>query len=207
MEVFMVHDEKGKIKIRFFEIELDGSNETLQEAMRTFNSVVGKSTIVINRTPALPGIQNHDASEIQQVEDEAAPPTPDEFTEPPSGMTPNSPTKPKKKKYATPQVLSIDLKSGKIPFDEYVQLKTPTDTTKKYLVCAAWLKENLNLDEITINHVYTCFRALGWNVQRDVGQTFRTGKKQGYFDNGSKNGFWKINHIGLGVVDKMGSKP
>jgi hypothetical protein len=197
----MAKEEKGKIKIRFFEVDLEGTDETLQEVIRTVTTIAGRAPTVL-RTKALPSSPKSQELLEPLSEDGSNVVDLDEIQE----EIPMSSTKPKKKRsYANPQVVEIDLKSGDMPFANYCKSKNPSNTVKKYIVCAAWLKEFRGEDEISINHIYTCFRVMSWGVQRDMGQPFRSGKKLGYFDNGSKNGLWKINHIGLDKADKMGS--
>lgn len=201
--VCMAKEEKGKIKIRFFEVELEGTDATLQEVIRSVTSVAGRAPTVLRARTLPPGQDRQEGVEALLDENPNVVDT-EEAPISTSSVTPSK-AKTKKKSYGNPQVLDIDLKSGEIPFASYCKSKNPTDTIKKYLVCAAWFKEYRKEEEISIDHIYTCYRAMGWSVQKDMGQTFRGGKKQGYFDNGSKNGMWKINHIGLDKVLSMGS--
>jgi len=198
----MAKGEKGKIKIRYFEVDLEGTDDTLQEVLRSVTSVVGRNQTTIVRTvPALPSDNNQNGQEvITYLEEESHTPEAEETPVPTTAKKAKQ-----QKSFPTPKVLTIDLKGGEMPFETFCQSKKPTDTTKKYLVCAAWLKEYGGLEEITADHIYTCFRAAHWSVQKDMGQTLRSGKKRGYYDNGSKPGLWKITHIGLDVVEKMGA--
>ena len=191
----MPKDDKGKIKVRFFEVELDGSNETLLEGLKSFATIAGRTQSVVRVVqPAAPA----QIGSPQQVENSE--PIEAEATE----VEQDRPQKPRKTRiYRTPEILDLDLKTGSVPFEEFCKQKNPTDTAKKYLVIAAWLKDNLKLDQINSDHVYTCYRAMGWGVERDVGRPFRNCKQSGYFRSAADNGSWEITHVGLGVVQKM----
>ena len=104
----------------------------------------------------------------------------------------------------TPDVLELDLKSGSISFEDFAIEKAPKSDAEKYLLIAYWLKENLEITQIGIGHIYTCFRAMKWKVQVDIGQPLRTAKKVGTFRSVS-HGEYEITHIGIGEVEKMGS--
>ena len=197
----MAREDKGKIKIRYMEVDLEGTNDTLQEVLRSVTAIAERA--VVTRRTLLSTTKQEQLEEPEALQDESSNYIKvEEASETPS----SSPNKPKKKRsYGNPQVLSVDFKTGDMPFAAFCQSKNPTKNIQKYLVCAAWFKEQRGEDEISADHVYTCFRTMRWGIQKDMGQTFRSGKQQGYFDNGSKAGMWKITHIGLDVVDKMGS--
>lgn len=74
---------------------------------------------------------------------------------------------------------------------------------KKYLVAAAWLKEHRDVDGVTADHIYTCFRSLGWPTNIvDFGQPLRELKVRKFFSK-SDSGGYEINHLGLDYVRKL----
>jgi len=77
---------------------------------------------------------------------------------------------------------------------------------KKYMVCAAWLKENRGIDAVTEGHIYTCFKKMDWSTNiPDFGQPLRDLKaKQQYFEKSDKG--YEINHLGLDFVKKLTRK-
>jgi hypothetical protein len=199
----------SKLRIRFFEVSVEGTSETIEEAIRNVANVAMHRSITapannIHSLPSSAPAVNNGGQQTLDLEDiqEAA------VSEASSNGVPASPSsKPKTKRtYPTPDLLEIDLNGGDMPFETYCQRKSPGDTMKRYLVIAAWLKEYRNTDIITAAHIYTCYRKMGWGVQRDVGQPLRGGKKQGYFRSGAQDGSYELTHIGLDAVRKMGGE-
>jgi len=178
----MAKPEKGKIKIRFFEVELEGSDETLLESVRSATSLANRGAaprpMKQITAPAREGNGGSGAgapTEESVIVDEEA-------TDSPPVEAPSSRTK-KPRHYRAPNVLDLDLKSGPVPLESFFQSKQPGDTMKQYLVIAAWLKEHRNTSRVNVDHIYTCLKALGLGAQRDVAQPLRSGKSLGYYGN------------------------
>jgi hypothetical protein len=187
--------EKGKIKIRFFEVELEGSDDTLLESVRSAAALANRSHVRVTKMLAAPSAANvtqeEPQEEAQEAEEEAA--------------TVESSDRPKKgRAYATPQVVDVDLKSGDMPFEKFAHSAAPNDTTKKYLVIAVWMKRYRSIPKITIDHIWTCSRVMGWGTQKDMNQPLRDGKRNGYFKGNSEG--WEVTHIGETAVDNLINK-
>jgi hypothetical protein len=103
---------------------------------------------------------------------------------------------------AMPEILDIDLDSGEIPFKNFCQQKNPAQESKRYLVIATWFYNYCNQKEISTNHIFTCYRSMGWNTPNDINKPFSNMKPKGWFKNVNKN-LWSITHIGLNVVNDM----
>jgi len=91
---------------------------------------------------------------------------------------------------------------------DFVQERSPDGDMDKYAVIAVWFKQQLGVDEITIDHIFTAYKALGWQAQLpdDPSQTFRNLKSnKNWVDTGSKRGAYKVNWNGEGAVNKMGA--
>jgi hypothetical protein len=103
------------------------------------------------------------------------------------------------RKYYTPKFLA-DLKlspEGQTPWKEYAATKNPGIETDRYLVAAGWLTEHGGNEKFRIDHVFTCFRAMDWKMQKDPSQPIRQLKKnKSYFDSLAR-GLWKLTDIGL----------
>jgi uncharacterized protein YjhX (UPF0386 family) len=97
----------------------------------------------------------------------------------------------------------LNLQAGPVSFKDFCAQKSPTVDTKKYLVVMAWLKESLGIESIGADHIYTCYRTMGWNTPKDVGATLRALKKQGWVVSSKEKGSFQITHIGLNVVNQM----
>lgn len=106
----------------------------------------------------------------------------------------------------SPKVIHLELKSGDVPFAAFAQSKKPTTHAARNLVVAAWFKLHRAIDAVTMDHVYTCYRAVEWpSGMEDFSLTLRQLKRRKLMD--SKGvGEYAINHIGMSNVDKMAVK-
>jgi hypothetical protein len=69
------------------------------------------------------------------------------------------------------------------------------------------MKHNLSIEEVTTDHINTGYRHMNWNVPNDPGMPLRKMKSvQQWFNKGSAEGAYAINHIGEKQVNEMGSK-
>ena len=194
--------EKGKVKFRFIEFELEGSDSTLEESLRNIATAIAKGSYsprlaAVGHGQALPAQAEGPSDGAATVESDDAAEYDSAVEDAPGEDRPRGP-----RNYRNPKVLDdLDLTSASIPLKEFCDGKKPDTELKKYLVIAAWLKEHLKVEEVTIDHIYTCYRALGWFPPRDVAQPLRDMKsKQGWFSKGKGKGAYAINHIGLGEV-------
>jgi hypothetical protein len=88
----------------------------------------------------------------------------------------------------------------------FAEGKDASSQHKKYLICAAWLKEHRSIDAVGASHIYTCFRSIGWPTNiPDFAQPLRQLKSERYFSKSSGAGEYEINHVGLDYVKKLGS--
>ena len=110
------------------------------------------------------------------------------------------PSKPRA--YKSPDVVEVDLDKA-VSFIDFAAPKNPGSILEKYLTVAAWFKEQRDTPAITQDHVYTCFRKIGWSTSiDDFNRPFRKLKSQKYVS-GDTSGF-VINHLGLDKVHKLG---
>lgn len=108
-----------------------------------------------------------------------------------------------KKKLRTPQLVSgLEFTSGRKPLTDYVKEIDPKEHSKRYLAIVFWLRQYRDISEVSGDHIYTCYRALGLNVPKDVGSVLRALKSQEWLERGSKDGLYKITHIGENQLTK-----
>ncbi len=192
-------DDRGKVKFRFVEFELEGLNSTIEETVKNIVHSMGRTSVMQTRvlperSPGSAALAhaNGDGSEELGAEADLV------EADPPSEASAAAPTKPRgQRKYTVPSFMSdLDLDSGDLPFKAFAEQQAPRSDNRKYLVIAAWLKKHRALDEISTDHVYTCNQKMNWKTQKDVGQPFRYMKKRSYFEAAGRNQ-WRITHIGL----------
>lgn len=199
----MSRDDGGRIRLVVFELE--GSNETLQESMRTIASALQPRPPAHARLPVSPANggnrKSHNfgaaqpALDYDAIDVESEPETKHE-----SRKSSN-----KARVYPTPKIIELDLESSDVPFKAFWKQKNPIEQSKRYLVIAAWLHLYRSIDDVTDDHIYTCYRTMGLNVPKDVSGPLRKMKQAGWFGSGKSKGSFAINHVGLGEVNKIGS--
>lgn len=108
--------------------------------------------------------------------------------------TPAAP-KPKTTRKAAPKpnVIDIDITSEP-PLSSLVD---PKSNHRRYLAIAAWLHDHRRIEAITADHIYTCYRHLGWPTDiPDFAQPLRELKHKQYFTT-PERGKYAINQLGL----------
>ncbi|MGA9396943.1 MAG: hypothetical protein WBV22_01680 [Anaerolineaceae bacterium] len=101
--------------------------------------------------------------------------------------TPSSKTKKKKSQKKAKLSLSIvkdlNLKpSGKKSFKQFVQEKLPKDNQEKCTVAIYYMKHELGVDKITIDHIHTCCKDVGWRTASLYNDLARTASRKGWID-------------------------
>ena len=206
----MAKEDKGKVRMTVIHFETESDNATLAENIRAVANTLARALTPQPRTVPRPaqltsgnGAAGAGAPPVEQDVDDF-----DDAID--IEVTPVS-AKPKGNKPATPrqpQPLELDLISGDVPLKAFLEQKKPTSDVKRYLVIAYWLKQYRSINDITMDHAYTCYRHMGsgWNVPKDAGIPLRQmkQKKYGWMSSGSTPGSYAINHLGENEVNKMG---
>ncbi len=202
-----VSNKPSKMTVMLFQLE--GSDETLQEGFRTINTAIDRLANPVVRVIAsqqfkgLPASKNGDDNggdvlEAELVEE--------------SGEAEQVPVERAKPVRATgvprqPKILELNFKAGTVPLRTYLEQKNPPSHSRKCLLIAACLKANLSIDDITMDHIYTAYRHMGWTSPKDITSPVRSMKKQnGWFNKGKEEGSYAINHIGIDVADNNKSE-
>jgi hypothetical protein len=210
--------ESKEGKFQFVYLNLEGDQETIQEAIRQAGVIMNRGTsnpqqartliaVPVQQPKALENGHENGGAPAQQVFEVMEEDTQATDTGATSGSNAQAAAKPERKRKAPripPLLKDFDHNAGEMPLETYMKQKDISTQTNKYLVLAAWFKKYKEVEEIGTSHIYTCFQLLDWPAPDDMGQPFRDLKKRdSYFENGSKNGLWKITIIGLNIVDKM----
>lgn len=214
-------DKEGKIQFVFVNVE--GDQETLQEALRQVGGVLNRGmnppqprTLITVPVPKNLGEGSQNGSENGSQNGESTQQVyevkfDDGEENPAEGSNTSSPAgdKPKRERKVprTPAILKdFDPSDAEMSLEDYAKQKNTSTLVNKYLVVAAWFKKYKEVSEIDTSHIYTCFQLMKWDAPNDMGQAFRNIKtRYNYFDNGSKQNFWQINIVGLNEVDRMKS--
>lgn len=204
----MAKEDKGKVKLTVIHFETESDNATLQENIRAISHTLTRALTSTQRAipTAAQLISGNGSTEAGQeideqeaVEDELAP------------QITGSPAKKKSaaRQYPTPQAIDLDLTSGDMPLQKFLEEKEPDGDIKRYLAIAYWLRKYRNLEDVTMHHAYTCYRHMGtgWQVPADAAAPLRAMKRKqyGWMKAGAIKGAYTINHLGENVVQKMPS--
>jgi len=200
-------DSKGKVTFVMFQVE--GDDETLQHGFRAMEHAFQRlGAPVRTQIPAapitnlLPKGERQDAAQVEAEntvqETEPEYPAPEDA----SGES-HKANKPRK--YTQPKFLSdLELTAGQDSFKNYAATKDPKSDNQKYLIIARWLQQHKNIDTVTIDHIFTCFQAMKWPSQKDIGQPLRfMTKNNSYFEKNGKG--WKLTHVGGDAADAIGA--
>ena len=191
----------GTSRIRFvmFDAEVaEGEIGQITQAIQ--NALRGPAPVTVQRLAAPAALKVPDANghtqemEVEVVEDE------DVADGAPAGQRrPRGPRKAPK----APNVIDIEM-NNEVSLATFARGKDAGSQHKKYLICAAWLKEHRNTDVVSDDHIYTCFRSINWPTSiPDFAQPLRELKARKFLTQPEK-GMYAINHIGLNYVKKLG---
>jgi hypothetical protein len=210
---------KGRIKFRYTDQDrtLDFSMENVEgesvtEGLRSLANALAGRTIVgegaRNVSRARPELVAPAVVAEEEVGTQVEQPGEEEL-EIADGDTEIEGTKPKRvAKPKAPKLLSnLKLTDAKVPLAEFMKQKGPVDMMDKYGVVAVWLKENFEITEISIDHIFTAFKHLGIDSQlpTDVAKPLNNlAYNRKWFDRGKAKSTFKINWVGESEVTKMG---
>ena len=103
---------------------------------------------------------------------------------------------------SVPKVLELEL-SGDPTWADFAIQKAPKSEREKFLTVAAWFKLHKQIDAITTDHVYTCYRAAKWSTSLDDFNAPLRALKHAQLLSTPTRGLYAINHLGLSRVDEL----
>ncbi len=192
-------------RIRFVVLDAElGDGESLTEITRAISNALaqaqpGRRLIA---APARPEgdtggngggtieVEHKPEAEVEEVEE--------------TDVTPRST---KARKFPTPKAVpDLDPNSGEMTFEQFAKKKgSPDQALKRYLLVAYWCKKYRDIEAVTQDHVYTCYKVTGWGT--DIKNFAQPLRDLGRFGRGEfKAGAFTINHVGEALVEKMNAK-
>jgi len=190
----------ARVKVRVFEFEMDGSDDSIQDTMKTLAAAFSKGgtgTVPVTRRIRSDAAVVHQIDEAIDSSDELE----TDFAEDEHMIedvvvrSASSPKKPRKAKtYEILNDIRFDSVSPTLP--EFVAGFSPKNDFKKYLVIALWYKDHLKLAEINVRHWYTAFKYLKWTLPNDPDTPIRNLRALDKLSKGKEGGHSFINHIG-----------
>lgn len=191
--------ENSKITVFFTQVE--GSNETLQQAMQAIMGAVVGATGGL--PPARKSVANLAVVKASRAESEG-----NEIEDEPIDAVEVSAPKVRVRTAArtqvrSPDIVDLDLDSSPT-LEEYFKPVADTAAVNRYILIAYWLKRNRNIEEVTVDHIFTCFKRMNWSVPSVPLQPLIDAKsKKKAFGSGTSRGAYKLNHIGENIARKL----
>lgn len=173
-----------KAKVRVFFAELEGNNESVQEALKTMVSAMNRPVRVISehrpegKQSAL--LQKAEIEEVEEITDETdETPVSDEDSSSSNGRKPRGTGKKIDRNAGLALVPDLDFRpSGKASFRDVVGKKTPENDLETVLVAVHYMQHTMAVPKIGPSHVMTAFKEAGKAIPADLKQTIRNIKKQ-----------------------------
>ncbi len=93
-------------------------------------------------------------------------------------------TKKAKRSSGPSPVKDLNLRpSGEISFADFANEKAPRYANEQSLVAAVWLRDHGGISAITVDHIYTAYRAKGWKVPSNLSNHLQSvASKKGWLD-------------------------
>jgi hypothetical protein len=217
----------GRVRGFVFGFDVEGNHDVLTKGLEALTQAMSKGGVVLGPAPAAkrallpkgagtsPATAVIDNDQIEANEEAFAP----ELAEPEAAIDDehetsqngNGDEKPKKvRKPKAPKVLDTPkLNEAKVPLQDFMDEKQPDDMMDKYAVVAVWLKEQFNVEEISMDHIFTAFKYLGkqselpTDVAKPLNNLLHSRK---WMDKGNNAGMFKLNWVGEDAVGKMPGK-
>ncbi|MBL8690387.1 MAG: hypothetical protein JNL04_14875 [Rhodospirillaceae bacterium] len=189
----------GLSKIRFVMVEAELETGDIGQVTQAIQNALRSSTA---QPPPVKRLTTTSVANGATLEPELEP---DDSDDEESGIAEPTPAKARgpRKPPPTPNIVDVDMNAD-VSLASFAQGKDTKSQHKKYLTAAAWLKEHRNINGVTADHIYTCFRSMGWPTNiLDFWQPLRELKAKRYFTRNDANEY-EINHLGLDYVRKLG---
>ena len=197
---------KGKMTVVMFQLE--GSDETIQEGFRVFGQALDKIAPSLPSQISLPR-EVPRVSDTQKDSDiEVAPQTEEVSPQPELFQSQREKTSPRKIPTMS-LVKDLDLRpENKESLRDFHSSKKPDSQKEHIAVFVYYLTKILEIESVTPNHIYTCFKDVGVRTPKDIPQAIRnTASKNGWVDSSDGENIKMANHGENLVEHDLPKKP
>lgn len=205
-------EQNGKMKVRIIEFEIEGSDMSLQESLKSITAALSKPAVIVTQrsqqrigTTKAEGDADGSSESVEHLEHVEEVGAEDDL----ESSIPVAPKKLRKPpKMAAPSLVHVRFDDLKPTFADFVSQKDPKNDMQRYLCAAFWLKNHKSINEVSIDHMYTAYKVMGWALPTAPIQPMRelAATRDKRFSKGTEKGHYAINHIGEGfVTTKMGN--
>lgn len=172
-----------KAKVRVFFAEVEGNNESVQEALKTMVSAMNRPTRVISEQKANGKaavlLEQADVAEAEDVSGEIDEEGDlDEEHAPQAARKPRGAGKRIDRNAGLNLVPDLDFRpNGKPALKVFVEEKGPKNDLETALAAVYYLQHEMGITKISVSHVLTAFKEVGKAIPVDLRQTVRNIKK------------------------------
>lgn len=172
-----------KAKVRVFFAELEGNNDSVQEALKTMVSAMSRPVRIISE-PRINGTAPVllDKADIEEVEESFEHPVDAETLggdEPPqNGRKPRGTGKKTDRNAGLELVPDLNFRPNDKPtLKEFIAKKNPGSDVEAVTLFVYYMQHMMSLNNISPSHIMTAFREAGKAIPVDLKQTVRNIKK------------------------------
>jgi hypothetical protein len=173
----------NRAKVRVFCAEVEGSNESVQEALKTMVLAMSRPVRVISeqkangKAPVL--LEQPDVEELgEEIGELDEAPSSAEDSASQSSRKPRGAGKKVDRNAGLELVPDLNFRpNGKQTLKEFVEQKRPKNDVESVLVLLHYMQHSMGLSKIGPAHVMTAFKEVGKPIPADLKQTIRNIKK------------------------------
>jgi hypothetical protein len=168
-------DDKAKVRVLFAEVE--GNNETVQEALRSMISAMSRPARIIQikangDTPAL--IQDLEPDSVDEVPDRESLTEDSPQAESNTGRKPRGSGSKADRNAGIGLVHDLDFRpEGHPTLRDFFAEKSPSTDMEQILVVVYYMQHKMHISKIGAGHVLTGLRDVGKSIPLDLKQTIR----------------------------------
>jgi hypothetical protein len=199
-------DQPGKVKIRVIEFEVEGSDATMQESLKSITAALNRGMIATPPQPRVKYLQSpaHEPEDGSSSEAEDGEIDGLEAIDV-AAQAPRRSTLPKKPR-SMKLLTEINFNDAAPTLKEFASERSPKSDMHRYLVIAYWFKHHKATPDLTPDHFFTAYRHLQWSVPADPTAAIKDlrHKRRTQLSSGASHGTSTINHVGEEIVLAMG---
>ena len=132
-------------------------------------------------------------------------PSPENETTPALEVDETAETKPRvgKPTYSVVETLNLGAANGRPSLVEFMDNKVPITNEERNLVFVHYLQHTLNIEPITINHLYTCYKAAKIRTPHNIENSLKITANQRHWIKIAKDGTLTVTPAGKLYVEKQ----
>lgn len=202
--------DQGRVKFRVIEFEVEGANPTLIEGIKNLAAAIGRGNGAAQQMKAVRTAANGNGAAalgagVDAEDDVDVDVDDDTETIEHEPVTPRKATAPRKRPALKP-VHGIDWNNPAPSLKDFTDGFDLDSVVRKYTAIAHWFKEYRDTPAITVHHIYSAYKALGWTdlpqQPVDTLQDLKNKQRYKWMEGTATRGEYAINAYGDQEVAK-----